>query len=841
MGPPALSPRHVPRPRLTRLLDDADGQAIVLNAPAGYGKTALAAEWLAGRERVAWYHASPASADLAAFSIGLADAAARVVEGAGKRLRSRIRVGETPEETARPLGELLARDLAAWPSDAWLVVDDYHLVADSGSVEQFVDWLLTLAPVRVLVTTRRRPAWVSARRVLYGEIVELGRDELAMTDEEVSRVVEGARGEHVQALLERAQGWPAVIGLAALASTFATPKARISDALFRYFAEEVFRREPPEVRDFMLAASVASVVDAGNAEAVVGVERPALAIAHLEAEGLLHPVGSGRLRFHPLLREFLLQKLRTDDPERAEGLYERAIAVARREGRWEDAFELAVESGRPDVAASVLDEVATALVDAGRIETIERCVQACGAHAREHPALTLAETEVLIRRGRLFEASALASELARSLPADDVHASASWYLAGRTLHLLSEDERALECHLRASECATNAHDRTNALWGATVLAAQLESDVIDRLVAEMGETAAEDLDAGLQHASARVFLGSRKGTLAGVWRSVEPFVELSRHASDPMAANSFLLAAAYLCNSRADYRRGRELGERAAAVCEDFRLGRMKRAFSLCYRVAADIGLRHFAAAEQTLDEISALGIDQTKVLLGEQRNLRTKLLLARGGVDEVLDGATAARSAEGPLASAGEYAGLVAIAAAASGDVGRGRAEAARAEQITTTVEARWYARLAELVARLHEESADDVRADARAIFAAAADAEVLDAFVIGYRACPSLLGVLGPEVRDLVVAANDLGLARKSGFQVKALRTDDVPELLLTPRELEVLELMGQGLANGDIARRLFISEKTAKVHVYHIFSKLGVDSRVQAVLAARELLGR
>lgn len=55
------------------------------------------------------------------------------------------------------------------------------------------------------------------------------------------------------------------------------------------------------------------------------------------------------------------------------------------------------------------------------------------------------------------------------------------------------------------------------------------------------------------------------------------------------------------------------------------------------------------------------------------------------------------------------------------------------------------------------------------------------------------------------------------------------------LTAREREVLQLVCEGLGNGDIARRLFISEKTVKVHVSHIFDKLGVGTRVQAVLAA------
>ena len=64
---------------------------------------------------------------------------------------------------------------------------------DQEAVESFVDWLLSLTPVRLLVTTRRRPGWATARRVLYGEVTEIGRDDLAMTREEAAGVLKTCR------------------------------------------------------------------------------------------------------------------------------------------------------------------------------------------------------------------------------------------------------------------------------------------------------------------------------------------------------------------------------------------------------------------------------------------------------------------------------------------------------------------------------------------------------------------------------------------------------------------------------------------------------------------------
>ena len=101
--------------------------------------------------------------------------------------------------------------------------------------------------------------------------------------------------------------------------------------------------------------------------------------------------------------------------------------------------------------------------------------------------------------------------------------------------------------------------------------------------------------------------------------------------------------------------------------------------------------------------------------------------------------------------------------------------------------------------------------------------------------RASPALCESLAkqddvrPHLEWLFARSNDLALARKAGFRT---RTDRCPEDILSPRELEVLQLMAQGYRNREIAAAFVISESTVKVHVRHILEKLGVRTRTQAV---------
>ena len=120
--------RIIERPRLMSLLDGGQGRIRMLVAPAGYGKTTLARQWLEGKP-AAWYTGTPASTDVAALAAQLRDCLATVVPDVGTALMERLPVTRRPEEDATVLAGMLAGDLMMWPSEAWLVFDDYHAIA----------------------------------------------------------------------------------------------------------------------------------------------------------------------------------------------------------------------------------------------------------------------------------------------------------------------------------------------------------------------------------------------------------------------------------------------------------------------------------------------------------------------------------------------------------------------------------------------------------------------------------------------------------------------------------------------------------------------------------------
>ena len=136
--------RHIiERPRLTRLLTQSESRVMLLVAPAGYGKTTLARQWLADRRHV-WYQATEAAGDVAALALGLVESAEPIVPSAGDQLRTRLRASTDPQSEAAEIARTFADHLEPWPPESRFVIDDYQLLSGSDAAEAFVATLVEL-------------------------------------------------------------------------------------------------------------------------------------------------------------------------------------------------------------------------------------------------------------------------------------------------------------------------------------------------------------------------------------------------------------------------------------------------------------------------------------------------------------------------------------------------------------------------------------------------------------------------------------------------------------------------------------------------------------------------
>ena len=207
---------------------------------------------------------------------------------------------------------------------------------ESRAAEKFICTLATQSTIGFLLTSRRRPPWVSARSRLYGEFAELGRSDLAMNIEEATLVLEGRQG--TSDLVSRAGGWPAVIGLAALTEPRSAPADQLPSALHEFLAEELFHDVGEVTRDGLVQLSLSTTVTEPLARFLLGARAGEVLETSVQ-RGLLIRSGSS-YQFHPLLQAFLQRKLRERDKDSVDSIVRSVGRYLIVEGSWDDAFEL---------------------------------------------------------------------------------------------------------------------------------------------------------------------------------------------------------------------------------------------------------------------------------------------------------------------------------------------------------------------------------------------------------------------------------------------------------------------------------------------------------------------
>jgi hypothetical protein len=286
----------------------------------------------------------------------------------------------------------LLNDLAALESEIALVIDDYHLVTNTGIHEALAYLIGSLPPaVRIVLATRADPPLPLGRMRARAELAELRVEDLRFTREETTTFLTAGLGIELTAgdvdrLHARTEGWPAALYLAALWLRSSGDPGTVIDRfagddryLVDYLTTEVLASQRPEVRAFLLRTSILDRLCAPLCDAVTGCEDSAALLAEIERSNLLLvPLDARRewYRYHHLFADLLRHELAGEEPGAAAVLHRRAHAWYRDAGLIVDAAAHATAADDVDAAMQLVARHYAMFVGQGQLATVIRWIDA---------------------------------------------------------------------------------------------------------------------------------------------------------------------------------------------------------------------------------------------------------------------------------------------------------------------------------------------------------------------------------------------------------------------------------------------------------------------------------
>ena len=382
VGRPRIVDVAVPRARLIEQLARADARLVTVTAPAGYGKTTAMALWeVADPRPFAWARIDHLDEDPAHLLLHLATAVA-AVRPVDSAVLTYLR-GPGRDPMTHLLPALCAALEAAGP--LVLVVDDaHHLNADDAVAALHAVINAVPASTTVAVVGRHQLRLEIVRRRLAEDVVEIDASVLRFCDEEAATLLVSVSGldrraAAVAAVVERCEGWPAGVILAAMAvrdggsvDSLVGRRGPLAD----YLVQEVLDLADPATATFLLESSVLERFTAAQLDVVLGRDDCAQILEALADAGnpflvVLDQHGVW-FRYHRLFADVLRQRMRSQAPNRFRALANRAADMMERDGDIDGALQLALAAGDESRAAALVGRDAVCLGFDGRAGVLAR-------------------------------------------------------------------------------------------------------------------------------------------------------------------------------------------------------------------------------------------------------------------------------------------------------------------------------------------------------------------------------------------------------------------------------------------------------------------------------------
>jgi len=879
-------PRHasVFRARLVERLNDdlcrspAFARRLTLiSAPAGFGKTTLLSEWIAGCERpAAWLSLDQEDSDSARFLTYLIAALQTAAPQVGKVLLDMLQSSHPPP--ARTMMATLLNDLAAQRDNFVLVLDDYHAV-DSQEVDEALTFLIEHLPpqMHLVIATREDPPLPLARLRARGQLTELRADDLRFTLDEIVEFLSRVMGltlstEDVAALEARTEGWIAGLQLAALAlqGTRSMQGREDSTALIQsftgshryvmdYLVEEVLHQQPEPVQTFLLRTSILDRLCGPLCDAVLldRADSGQATLEYLEQANLfLVPLDNERrwYRYHHLFAELLRQQLR-QSAEMSSGhagidaaeLHFRASIWYEENGFELEAFHHAAAAEDIERAQRLIEGTGVPLYFRGAARPIRNWLASLPKEVLDaSPALWVMYGWVSMATFQNAQAEPklqAAEAVMQQLEADDKTRESVRDLAGRIATLramLAANQYQTDAIIAQSQRAfellhpDNLYMRT-VVMRTLAIAYQFRGE---RALARDAYTKA----IAMSETSGNLFVNILATTGLGIiqlsdnklHQAEETYLRALELIGDPRlpTACSACLGLARISYEWNDLQRARDYGQQGVELARQIDV--------VDVSASGELFLAQLMLAEGNVTEAAALLAELEQVAhrrhflrqLPAIAAVQVQIMLRRG---DVSGAAHVAQRHNLPLSQARVYL--------AQGDPAQALAVL---EPYRQQMETRDWPDEA-LKALVLEAMAHEALGDSSAALQTIGDALALAApggFIRTFideglpmrqiLSVAAVYGIMPGYIAQLLAA-----------FEAEPQAAEDrVPPAAqplvepLSERELEVLHLIADGLSNREIGERLFLALDTVKGHNRRIYGKLGVQRRTEAVARARAL---
>jgi LuxR family maltose regulon positive regulatory protein len=893
---------HAPTPRpglvlrsslIERLNEGLHRRLTLISAPAGFGKTTLAGEWIAGCKRPsAWLSLDEGENDLARFLMYLVAALQTMKADTGARIMAAL---QSPQQApTESILSSLINEICSQPESFILVLDDYHSI-DAKPVDDALAFILEHQPqqMHLVVATREDPNLPLARWRARGQLTELRAADLRFTAAEAAVFLNQAMGlslseGSITALENRTEGWIAGLQMAALsmqgrADTAGFIKAFAGSHRFvmDYLIEEVLQRQTERVRGFLQHTAILDGLCGPLCNAVAGREDGGEMLEALERGNLfVVPLDDKRqwFRYHHLFADVLRAHVTAAQPGRVPAMHRRASEWYEQNGLPADAIRHALAADDFERAAGLIELAGPSMEGTPQSAAWRGWVSALPDElVRARPVLSawyayalLASAEMEAADSRLKDAErwlahpsaemVVADERQfRSLPATIATARAYHAQAlGDVEGTVTYARRALE--LLPEEDSVKRQQATGLLgltcWAKGDLAAA------ERVFAEYNRKlrSVRSITDTIGTAFVLAEIRMAQGQLREAVHTLEHTLQFVVDQGGPLPPDA---ADLYRVLSELFRERG-ELEAAAQYLSRSEELSGHAELLGWTHRLCVAQALMkqtqgNLDDALDLLHEAERLFVRSPLLVVRPLSALRARIWVAQGRLAEALAWAREqGLSADDTPSYLHEYEHitLARILISAHGKDAKGSLQ-----QIARLLERLLLAaeeggrngsviEILVLEARVHDAQGDAPRALAsleRALTLAEPEGWVR-LFVDEGPSMADLLtrmaavrgsGAPGMEayIHKLLAAIEKQCPPRTPQGKQRGARVEALAPLL-SEREREVLRLLGTELKGPEIARELFISLNTLRTHTKSIFGKLEVNNRLAAVRRARQL---